>query len=517
MAAKVNLDALIPRDDFEVQDNLGRSIGRSKTTMSVNDLKEGEFFFAALRKPDFQRETNEWGPDTICKLIESFLGEDLIPAIILWRSAGSPIFVIDGSHRISALAAWINDDYGDGDISRRFYETEIPPEQLKIAERTRTLIKKRVGLFKHYQNALADPQKYSPDIADKARNLGALAIQLQWVEGDARKAEASFFSINQQGAPIDSTELRILKSREKPHAIAARAIVRSGKGHKYWSGFSGENQLKIQEVAREIHDMLFKPPFKTPVKTLDLPVGGKTYSAQTLPLIFDFITIVNPPPGNGEHKDDEAGSDTIDFLIKCKRVAERINSNHPSSLGLHPAVYFYSQTGRHKPASFHAFTSLILEFERRNFFKDFIKVREPFEKFLIEFDYFNQQIVRKYRSAGASYEHIKDFYLAIITKLLEGKSTDALLDELLKEPRFSYLIKANDEVTPVGKDFSSATKSKAFLREALSNALQCRICGGYMHTNSISIDHITRKADGGSGTVENAQLAHLFCNTTVKH
>ncbi|WP_372726522.1 HNH endonuclease [Nostoc sp. C057] len=32
-----------------------------------------------------------------------------------------------------------------------------------------------------------------------------------------------------------------------------------------------------------------------------------------------------------------------------------------------------------------------------------------------------------------------------------------------------------------------------------------------------SIDHIKRKADGGLGTLENAQLTHPYCNTTYKN
>jgi hypothetical protein len=121
MAAKVNLDAIIPREDFDVVDEQNSAVGRSKDTIAVNDLKRGEFLFSALRKPDFQRETNEWDADKVCDLIQSFLDGDLIPAVILWRYAGSYVFVIDGSHRLSALAAWINDDYGDGDISKQFY------------------------------------------------------------------------------------------------------------------------------------------------------------------------------------------------------------------------------------------------------------------------------------------------------------------------------------------------------------------------------------------------------------
>jgi hypothetical protein len=47
--------------------------------------------------------------------------------------------------------------------------------------------------------------------------------------------------------------------------------------------------------------------------------------------------------------------------------------------------------------------------------------------------------------------------------------------------------------------------------------MRCGICGSTIHLNSISIDHIERKQDGGMGVVENAQLSHPFCNTDVKH
>jgi len=43
---------------------------------------------------------------------------DLIPAIILWRATGSYIFAIDGSDRMSALDACVNNDFGDGCISK---------------------------------------------------------------------------------------------------------------------------------------------------------------------------------------------------------------------------------------------------------------------------------------------------------------------------------------------------------------------------------------------------------------
>ena len=67
------------------------------------------------------------------------------------------------------------------------------------------------------------------------------------------------------------------------------------------------------------------------------------------------------------------------------------------------------------------------------------------------------------------------------------------------------------------KEFSSGTKSATFLNEAIDKALKCKICKGLIHVNSISTDHKIRKEDGGKGNPENAQLTHLFCNSTLKN
>jgi hypothetical protein len=516
MAAKVSLDALIPREDFEIEDTVTSKV-RNTTALTLSDLKWDSLTFPAFRKPDFQRETNEWSPEKICDLIESFLEGDLIPAIILWRSPGSYIFVIDGSHRLSSLAAWVNNDYGDGAASKAFYDGIIPDEQLEIAEATRTLIRKRIGPFQDYEMALRNPDKVSPIVFERAKSLGVLALQLQWVEGEASKAEASFFKINQLATPLDATELKILQSRKNPDSIAARAIIRSGKGHKYWSRFSDETQSKIQGLAQEIYQLLFIPKLATPIKTLDVPVGGKLASSQTLALILDFINISNQTFGIPQ-KVDTDGSQTITMLTKAKKVAERINSLHPGSLGLHPIIYFYSQYGQYKIATFMAVTSLVIEFEKKNMYQKFIDVRQNFEELLLKADYLIQQIVRKYRFANKAYEHIRDFYLLSIEKLAEKKDLETVINEVVSHPKFNYLRREieipNSEVSG---DFSRDTKSAAFLREAIPTIMKCPICGGYLHTKSITIDHVNRKQDGGSRGVENAQLAHPICNSTIKN
>jgi hypothetical protein len=285
MPGNVNLDALIRREDFAV---LGQEASSSLLqTIQIRDLEPDAFFFGAIRKPDFQRETNEWSPETICDFVSSFLAGDLIPSIILWKSGGN-LFVIDGSHRLSALIAWVQDDFGDGQASRQFYEHQIPAEQQKLADATRKLVKKDCGSYLEHKAAVQNPAGARPEILKRSGNLSSLALQVQWVTGNADRAEASFFKINQQAAPIDKTELKLLESRKKANALAARAIVRSGTGHKYWSGFSKQIQDDIESIAKDIHDTLFRPELHTPIKTLDLPVAGKGYSAQSLPVIFDL-------------------------------------------------------------------------------------------------------------------------------------------------------------------------------------------------------------------------------------
>ena len=248
-----------------------------------------------------------------------------------------------------------------------------------------------------------------------------------------------------------------------------------------------------------------------------MPIAGKAYSGQTLPLVLDFIHIVNEV-NEEEILADEDGNITGEYLKKCKQVAQRINSSHPSSLGLHPIVYFYSANGRHKPASFYAVVSLMMELDRKNRFKEFIKVRESFESIILKYDYIVQQIVRRYRGAPKSFPHVKDYYLLLIDKLLVCKKEDDVIKAILEDPRFSYIGKIPpEEIVVYGKDFTNETKSEVYIRDALTSALKCKICRGLIHKNSISIDHITRKQNGGMGVPENAQLTHPYCNTTVKH
>jgi len=196
MATNVNLDALIRRADFDIVESTSQS--SPPQTMQIRDLEGKAFFFSTLKKPDFQRETASWSPRKIHEFVKTFVEGDLIPAIILWRSQGST-FIIDGAHRLSALIAWVNDDYGDGAISRHFFTSVLAPEQIKIAERTRKLINKEIGSYKDHQFAIEHPERSKPDVIARANLLGQVSVTLQWVTGNAEKAEASFFQDQPRG------------------------------------------------------------------------------------------------------------------------------------------------------------------------------------------------------------------------------------------------------------------------------------------------------------------------------
>ena len=247
---RVDLDAMIPREDFGVLED--SYVLDLMSDFPIRHLTKDAPVLRLLRKPDFQRETNHWSPDQLVTLIESFVDNEVIPSLILWK-APRFIFVIDGGHRLSALRAWMEDDYGDKHISKAFYKKEIPKKQIAIAERTRRLVESRVG---RYTDLIAqiDIQTSTETQKKRAQALVTRALPLQWIQGNALAAETSFFKINSQGTPLDETETLLIKNRKKPIAISARAIVRAGSGHKYWSAFPPERiaGLKIRERIRAL-------------------------------------------------------------------------------------------------------------------------------------------------------------------------------------------------------------------------------------------------------------------------
>lgn len=514
----VNLDAMIKREDFATQDIESTSY-ENVATISLRDFTLGGLIGPSLRKPDFQRETNHWSPTQVVSLLECFVNGDLIPSVILWQSP-TYLFVIDGGHRLSVLRSWVENDYGDGATSQAFFGYQISEEQRRTAEQTRSLVAKTIGTWDHYQMRIVD-EKLDTSERRRLNAVVSRGLPIQWVKGDADKAESSFFKINTKGTPLDDIEELLLRNRNKPISMAARAIIRSGKGHRYWSRFKDGVAEEIEAKANSLHTILFDPEFQRPIKTLDLPLGGPTGIRTALETLIELILISNKdqygnPKNISSMADDDDGSMTIKTLSMTLSLVRRITGNENGSLGLHPAVYFYGPTGRHSGSLFMGTVALIaakIANNDKTFFKKFTKTRSQLESILITQKDLIATILQRTSSNGRTSRYTK-----LLSKVIDqlASQKDVTDEDIVSFADFDgkILVGITNETT---KSFSDDAKSLAFIKTALATAIKCPICQGYLDTEkSMSYDHILRVREGGTGSSSNVQLTHPYCNQSVK-
>lgn len=134
------------------------------------------------------------------------------------------------------------------------------------------------------------------------------------------------------------------------------------------------------------------------------------------------------------------------------------------------------------------------------------------------YDYIILQVVRKYRSASAAYPHITRLYFIVIQCLRDNIAIKDLASKIKENSDFSFVTLSDNGAEEVSSQaFTRERKSEVFIREAIESAVKCSVCDGLLHRNSITIDHIDRKEDGGLGSVDNGQLAHPYCNSTYKN
>jgi hypothetical protein len=311
-----------------------------------------------------------------------------------------------------------------------------------------------------------------------------------------------------------------LRNRKKPIAIGARAILRAGSGHKYWSAFSLEAQVAIETAAKNLKEVLFDPEVSQPIKTLDLPLGGSVSPIEALSLLIEFLSIADSTQtltkSITSYEDDPDGSNTATVLRNALGVARRITGNSNGSLGLHPAVYFYNERGKHSRFLFLGMALLISRKMKDNdseFFQKFTKSREKMEAFLIE----NKSLIGillQNMNKQARVGKIRDLYMFLINGYLSGKNikVEEAIEYLGARGRILDITTAVQNTS-----FSDDTKSALFVNKALTSAIKCGICNGLLDpTKSVSYDHVTPVRDGGTGDISNGDLVHPYCNQSVK-
>lgn len=529
MANRLVLDAMIRRADFWQKGSDKREeaqvSAKPMPSITFENLHSNSHFVLSLRKPDFQRETNQWTVAQAVTFIQSFIDGDLVPSVILWQSEEGYIFAIDGAHRLSALRAWIEDDYGDRHLSLTFFEGEIPADQKKAAKAMRQEVERRVGSYQSLQDLMVarfqNPDiELGPVINKRLKHLGSRQLELQWVTGDADVAEASFFKINTQGTPLDKVEEMLLRNRKRAPAIAARSIVRAATGHKYWSKFEPEVRREIESLSSKANQLLFRPELETPIKTLQLPLGGSASTLDALSLLLRLLAITEATQQNRKPRleadpHDEDGTLTVAALKSCIEILEWITGNEGQSLGLHPAVYFYSDRGTYLPDFFLGVAFLIkakLLNNDKGFFKKFTASRRVIEDFLVANKALVSQIMLQV-SSRARTERVAD----ILTYMVGEAGNGLKIEDVAEAARLKgNIVSLREKVE--GKTFSRESKSAILIRQSLQHPLRCPVCGGLLEPSlSASYDHVTRKQDGGTGDADNGQVCHPYCNTGVKN
>ena len=129
----------------------------------------------------------------------------------------------------------------------------------------------------------------------------------------------------------------------------------------------------------------------------------------------------------------------------------------------------------------------------------------------------------------------KDLVATILQKHVSAKRVEtyaALLDGIIgklslqgsvSETDLISLAKLDGKIvvgtrTVASKQFSDDAKSQIFIRTALSSAIKCPVCHGYLDAEkSVSYDHVVRAREGGVGHANNGQLTHPYCNQAVKN
>lgn len=518
---QVNLDALIKREPMDSATD--SSVLGHDPLFKLEELHHSKMYFRLLRKPDFQRETANWSPSMIEEFVRTFLDNGLIPAIIIWHSkATNNVFVIDGAHRVSALIAWVNDDYGAGEISNKAWDHAVPPAQAKLHKETKRLIDEGIGSYAQLYDFGLNPEKTDDPVKRRrGKAIATMQLYIQKVEGDADVAEGSFYKINSNSVAIDDTELDMIRARRKPNAIAVRALLSKGKGFKYWEGFG--NAKEIEKAAAKGFDLLFGETFDFGPSSPDLPRAGQPYSSDAFKMVLDLVNMFNGvTPSMWSHKaksksskgkktvpaatplpDDTDGSTTLKFLqtiIDNAQIALG-GPDCPGSLGLDQGVYAYGGTGRVHSAAYLASLLFAKDLGQNKQMTDFSVVRKDFEDFLVRHKVFLNILSGTRGGRTKPLQPILQMYREVLRMMLDGeRSDDKIVAQLQSHPILSDL---TTPVPPEGdttrKKFSKSVVSTKLVQETLAGRRPCTVCGARLPPYCRSKDHETKQAEGGLG------------------
>ncbi len=280
-------------------------------------------------------------------------------------------------------------------------------------------------------------------------------------------------------------------------------------------------------MARRIYAALYSPPLQTPPRTEELPVAGHGYGSQTLPLIFDLVNIANGLPvedaskhkkkylvAQGHAKPEEGP--TLDAMKLALKLVSRITTTEASSLGLHPAVYFYAANYRHQPTAVLAVAQFVKDMIDEDGFLEFTRHRGKFEEFLVGHKKFINQLTVKHGSMAKGFLYIRDYYRFVFSCIQRGRSENGIVEDLAANDKYQILVQERPVLSKKAKEFSQDAKNVKLMSDILDAAFVCNTCNVRIDKKSMHLDHVVEKSEGGLATTDNSQWLHPYCDSTAK-
>lgn len=430
---KCNLEHLIPRSDIQdSEDFTGIAQTDRRSSINLTDLEKDQFFYQQLKKPLFQRDTNQWTVARVEKLINTFLEDGLIPAVILWEDSDGDIYIIDGGHRISSLIAWVNSDYGKENGLNESHHDAI-----------QEYINSQIGSYEEIKKS-KDP-KYKP----AKQIIAKRSIAVQWVTGDYNKAKESFIRINEQGVVISQDEKELIENDELPTSKLSRAILSHGLGQV------SKNQT---ENTKDIFNRFFTPYLSHQLN--NYPLAGSLNEDFVISKIYNAIKIIDNSKGLNIEELEKKVLDILGLMQDELNISQK--------------AYFYGATKKFKTNSFYGLLYFMLLLYDENETKQmFIKNREVFETFLVNNERHIQEIARKKRQAKKAYEEVANYY-----KTLLYACNSENMDQL--KEAYNYLDFENKKPKTTSRQETLEKNYEIFISEIP----RCSVCKGFIDGNN---------------------------------
>lgn len=566
---KVYLDHLIEREDLRYHRTDANKIevpADQPPSVRLFDLFDsGTGYRRRLRKPDFQRATNAWNAEDCVLLLESVIYRQIVPAVIMWSSENGFDYVLDGGHRISAVIAWLNDDWGQNLPMEMFQDEAHHAEVKRAAEDVRRLVRARIGTLEDYKVADARvqelmereeaPKKVMGE-TEYARAMfyaqlakGHITFTVQWVKGDYLTAERSFLKINKTGSKLTSWETLLVENRDSSFVRAVMSTANPNSAAYYWPDKAGpeggealdgealENRVKVVDGVRRLNDVLFKPiPRREPIQSDRAPFMIAARRELRPAYLAEFYAVTEGRRGltaDTEHlmrrdvgsNAEEILTNGVSFVRNATLAISHLvgPSSNSKSLGIVPAFYFYSNNGKYIRGLLYGFIYWLMAGSDEEVLarkKVFSVYRAPFETTLMVLkEALISNISRKTGSGPEATIKSASFYdVLLITLINHGGRTD--IDEFdrdlregLKRVGIELPASTENVKTSSARLFSPTMKATAVLTESFRTHLRCGICRGVMDPDlGVQHDHIHQYAAGGPTASDNQRIAHPFCN-----